>query len=95
MCNVEYFPATSFDTWKVLNIGIMKKFYFVCHTNLTFQHECKNNYEGTSGGMEGTEVLNIYNRALHARGICYTKYLGDGAAEHTKGWLQGSPVIPT
>jgi hypothetical protein len=33
--------ATSFDTGKVLDIEITSKFCFVCHKNLTFQHECK------------------------------------------------------
>jgi hypothetical protein len=46
-----------------------------------------------SGGVEGAGVINIFNHFLHIRGICYTKYLGDGTANHTKGWLQRSPVI--
>jgi hypothetical protein len=28
--------------------------------------------------MEVAGVLNIFNHPLHTRGICYTKYLGDG-----------------
>jgi hypothetical protein len=40
-------------------------------------------------------ILNIFNHSLHTQGICYTKYLGDGAAKHIKGWLQGSCMIPT
>jgi hypothetical protein len=57
--------ATSFDTGKVLEVEIMTKFYFVCHTNPTSQHECKKNYEGTSGGMVGAGILNIFDHSLH------------------------------
>jgi hypothetical protein len=51
--------ATSFDRGKFLDVEIMSKFWFVCHINLTSQHECKKNYGGTSCGMEGAGVLNI------------------------------------
>jgi hypothetical protein len=71
-------PATCVDRGKVLDIEIMNKFCFVCHTNPTSQHDCKMNHEGISGGMEGAGVLNIFNCSLHTEGICYTKYLGDG-----------------
>jgi hypothetical protein len=70
--------ATSFDTGKDLDVEIVSNICFVCHTNPTSQHECKNNYAGISGGMDGAGGLNIFNRSLHTRGICYTKYLGDG-----------------
>jgi hypothetical protein len=65
--------ATSFATGKVLDTEIMSKFRFVCHTNQCSQYERKKNYEGTSGEMEGAGVLNIFNRSLHTRSICYTK----------------------
>ena len=55
-------------TRKVLDVEIMSKFCFVCHTNRTSQHECKNNYAGTSGGMDGAGGLNIFNRSLDTRG---------------------------
>jgi hypothetical protein len=35
---------TSFDRGKVLDIEIMTKSCFVCHTTLTSQHECKKNH---------------------------------------------------
>jgi hypothetical protein len=57
--------ATSVDRGKILDLEIMSKFYFVRHTNLTSQRECKKNTGGRSGGMEGAGVLNIYNRFLH------------------------------
>jgi hypothetical protein len=56
--------ATSFDTGKVLDIEIVSKFCFVCHTNLTFQHGCKKNHEEASGAMEGF-LMNIFNHSLH------------------------------
>jgi hypothetical protein len=87
--------ATSVDRRKVLDVEIMSKFCFVCHTNPTSQNEFKRNHEGISGGMEGAGVLNIFNRSLHTRGIGYIKYLGDGTAKHTIRWLQGSDMILT
>jgi hypothetical protein len=57
--------ATSVDRGKVLDIEIMTKSCFVCHTNPTSQHECKKNHEGISGGMEGAAVLNIFTHSLH------------------------------
>jgi hypothetical protein len=68
--------ATSFDTGEVLDIVITGKFFF-CHPNPTSQHKCKKNYEGTSGGMEGAGVLNIFNRSICTQATCYTKYVGD------------------
>jgi hypothetical protein len=56
--------ATSFDTGKV-DVETMGKFHVVCHTNPTSQHECKKNYEGTHGGMEGAGEPNIFYRSLH------------------------------
>jgi hypothetical protein len=35
--------ATYFDTGKVLNMEIMSHFCFVCHTNPTFEYDCKKN----------------------------------------------------
>jgi hypothetical protein len=65
--------ATSVDRGKVLDIEIMSKSCFICHTNPTSQHECKKNHERISGGMEGADKLNIFNCSLHTRGICYTR----------------------
>jgi hypothetical protein len=44
--------------------------------------------------MEGAGVFNILNHSLHTQGICYTSMLVMGTAKHTKGLLQGSPMIP-
>jgi hypothetical protein len=57
--------ATSVDRGNVLDIEILIKFCFACHTNPTSQHECKKNQEGISGGMEGAGVLNIFNCSFH------------------------------
>jgi hypothetical protein len=86
--------ATSVDRGKVLDIDIMSKFCVVCLTNPTSQHECKNNHEGVSGRMEGARLLNIFNPSLHIRGITQS-ILVIRTTEHARGWLQGSPMIPT
>lgn len=69
--------ATSFDSGKVLDIEVLSKYCLGCNKN-TENHKCNRNYEGFSGGMESTGVLNIFHRSEATRGIRYSKYLGDG-----------------
>jgi hypothetical protein len=57
--------ATSVKRGKILDVEIMSKFCFVCHTNPTSQNGFKRNHERISGGMEGAGVLNMFNRSLH------------------------------
>jgi hypothetical protein len=87
--------ASSSDKEEVLHIEIMKKFCFVCYTNPTIGYKCEKNYERTGDGTEVAGVLYILVVLFISEVFCYTKYLGDGAAERTEGWLQGSPVIQT
>jgi hypothetical protein len=75
--------ATAFDTGKVLNMKIISQFCFVCYTNPPSEYNCKKKYEGTSGGMEISDLLN--NCSVCTKGICYTKYLGDVESKTTKG----------
>jgi hypothetical protein len=72
----------------------MRKFCFVCHTNPTSQHECKKNHEEVSFGIEAAGVLNIFNRSFHTRGVCYTKYLGDGDTKSYERVAAGKPCGP-
>jgi hypothetical protein len=57
--------AISVKRGKVLGVDIMSKSCSVCHTNPTSQRECKKNHEEASGGMEGADVLSIFNCSLH------------------------------
>lgn len=59
--------ATSFDKGKVLDMEIMNKLCFVCHTNPVSEHKFKNKYKGTSGGLKVSGVLIIFSS--------YPKYL--------------------
>jgi hypothetical protein len=70
----------------------MSKFSFLCHTNPTSEHKCKENYEVTSGGMEVAGVLNIFNFSICAQGICYTKY--DGGSKAYQGVVADKPYGP-
>jgi hypothetical protein len=48
----------------------------------------------SSDGMEGAGVFNIFNRSLHTRGVCYTKYLGDGDSKSYERVAAGKPCGP-
>ena len=74
-------------TSKVKDVGILTKYCHACilHKNnkdtLKEHHEsgkCKANYSGTSGGMEASGALKIFERSEEKYGVRYTKYLGDG-----------------
>lgn len=71
--------ATSFDTGKVLDMECVTKYCQKCAQNRTqCQEGCLKNYSGSSGGMEGVGVVNIFARSIETRGVRYVKYLGDG-----------------
>ena len=44
--------------------------------------------------MEVAGVLNIFNHPLHTRGICYTKYLGDGGSKAYQRVVAEKPCGP-
>jgi hypothetical protein len=67
---------------------IINTLYFVCHTKPFSKRKFKNNYEGTSGGIELSDVLSSFNHSLRAQGIYHTKTLGDGNSTAQKGRLQ-------
>jgi hypothetical protein len=87
--------ATSSDTGKVLDMEIMSKFCFVCHTKPTFQHECKKNYEGASVGWKVLVYLKFLIFLFIPNVFVTQSILVIGIAKHTKGLLQRSPVVPT
>ena len=43
------------------------------------QHQCHVNFEGFSGSMDATGLLNIFQRSIKNYGIRYVEFLGDGS----------------
>ncbi|CAF4350274.1 unnamed protein product, partial [Rotaria sp. Silwood2] len=41
-------------------------------------HQCEKNYEKSSGTMESSAVLSMFNRSISKYGVHYTSYIGDG-----------------
>lgn len=76
---MQLFPKTNYEFCCTLNFGdvqIVTNFCQVCQTNSGNDHQCNQNYEGASGGMEVSSAVNIFARFKDARGD--VKYLGDG-----------------
>jgi hypothetical protein len=44
--------------------------------------------------MEGAGVLNVFDRSLHTRGVCYTKCLCDGDSKSYERVAAGKPCGP-
>lgn len=70
--------VTSVDTGKVIDFQILTKHCYKCKSGNQAEHICDRNYEGTSGGMEASAAIEIFSRSMNKRGVCYTKFLGDG-----------------
>jgi hypothetical protein len=89
--------ATSVDRGKVLGIEIMSKCCFVCHTNPTSQHKCNRNHKGASGGTEGAvyAILLFLRFISEVQAFVTQSIMVMGTGNHTKGWLQGRPMVPT
>lgn len=52
------------------------------------QHQCHANFEGSSGSMNATGLLNIFQRSIEKYGIRYVEFLGDGDSKAHKLLLQ-------
>ncbi|XP_034256368.1 uncharacterized protein LOC117654216 [Thrips palmi] len=52
---------------------------------------CAINHEGSSGMMEVTGMLNIFNRSVATRNVRYKKYIGDGDAKTYKNICDEKP----
>ena len=81
------------ETSKIIDIVVMSKY---CHTcakrgEVSEDHQCQAGYESTSGGMEVSGVINIVKRSEKAKGVKYTKYLGDGDSKAFKAVLDLKP----
>ncbi|KAJ8887872.1 hypothetical protein PR048_014090 [Dryococelus australis] len=77
--------CTSVDTGKVIDVDILSK-HCTCKDKLKDKHEdaCSAQYKGTSGGMDGSDVVNIFNHSILQCNVRYTNYLGDGDCKGTK-----------
>ncbi|XP_069690036.1 uncharacterized protein [Periplaneta americana] len=86
--------ATSFDTGKIIDVEILSKFCYICSTTPSLHHNCKKNYEGSSGGMEVAGVDKLFKRSLGVRGVRYTRYLGDGDCKAFQTVVKEEPYGP-
>ncbi|KAJ4426759.1 hypothetical protein ANN_26558, partial [Periplaneta americana] len=58
------------------------------------QHNCKKNYEGSSGGMEVAGVDKLFKHSLGARDVRYTRYHGDGDCKAFQTVVKEEPYGP-
>lgn len=86
--------ATSLDTGKVVDIEIFSKY---CNCSCRFlsvgphEEKCWSNYHGTSGAMEVSGAVQIFQRSLSTHNVRYLQYLGDG---DTKAFMDVSAMKP-
>ena len=48
------------------------------------QHECHANFEGSSGSMDASGILNIFQRSVEGHGLRFVEFLGDGDSKAHK-----------
>lgn len=48
------------------------------------QHECQANFEGSSGSMDASGILNIFQRSIESHSMQYVEFLGDGDSKAHK-----------
>ena len=48
------------------------------------QHECHANFEGSSGSMDASGILNIFQRSVEGHGMRFVEFLGDGDSKAHK-----------
>ncbi|XP_062518896.1 uncharacterized protein LOC134194016 [Corticium candelabrum] len=56
--------------------------------------DCHKNYSGSSGGMEVSSMIDIFQRSVATRNAKYTEYLGDGDSKTIKGINDAAPYGP-
>lgn len=71
--------VTSVASGKVIDIEVMSKFC-KCKDKLQNIHNdnCEANFSGSSGAMEVTGAVNIFQRSQNLYAVRYLEYLGDG-----------------
>lgn len=82
--------CTSIDTGKVLDVQVLSK-YCTCLDKNNHDPNCTANYLGFSGGMEGTGLLEIFNRSIEKYNVRYVQYLGDGDTNSFKNVVDNIP----
>lgn len=82
---------TSFDTGKVIDYECLTKFCHICKNVKNTPHDCKANFQGSSGGMESAGAIAMFRRSEEARGVRYTKYLGDGDSKGFQSVVEDQP----
>lgn len=55
---------------------------------------CSANFEGSSGGMEVSGALEIFNRSLETRNVRYCNYVADGDSKTQKAITEAQPYGP-
>lgn len=71
--------VTSVSTGKVLDVKVLSK-YCKCKERFKNIHseDCTANYQGTSGAMEVSGIVDFFQRSQELHNIRYEYYLGDG-----------------
>ncbi|CAF1415536.1 unnamed protein product [Adineta steineri] len=54
-------------------------------------HQCEKNYDKSSGGMESSAVLSMFNRSTSKYGVDYTSYVGDGDSKAFNALSKAAP----
>ena len=69
------------DTGKVLDAVCLTKYCSGCEnkngSSDLHTEDCRKNYQGSSGCMEVSGALQVFQRSEKKRGVRYVKYLGD------------------
>lgn len=89
-----FVSVTSFDSGKVLDVAVLSKYCQVCTVSKnkmnTPEHECTQNFTGSSGAMEVAGALKVFENSK-CRGVRYVKYLGDGDCNGFKKVSESKP----
>jgi hypothetical protein len=95
----------SVDSGKVLDTEVCSTFCHACSQHskddkksteykewyAKHKSNCSVNFEGTRGGMEVAEALEIFNRSEERNSLRYVKYIGDGDSRAFKAIIEVKP----
>lgn len=84
--------AISLSSGKVIDLCVFSK-YCRCKSRLQNIHNnsCSANYEGVSGGMEVSGVLEMFRRSQALHNVRYKYYLGDGDSKGYESVVAAKP----
>lgn len=69
--------VTNMVTGQVMEVECLSRHCPNWNLKVKKEHQCKNNYTGTSEGVEWSGFAAMFNRSVEQNGIRYTQYLGD------------------